>query len=642
MSLDSGLLSHSQRASGPEVVFSRRLELPGAAWLRLNLEGSVLPGVDGSGTEALVILSADDGSTQALNARRLREWSSTSAYFNGGSVTVQVVVYPGSEPARLSIPTVMAGEFGSGADDQDRVLCGILDDRLPSNDPRVARLMPASCTGWLINDPNKTFFSAGHCNIGSGTVAQFNVPPSLPNGTPVFPPPEHQYAVDPASVQRSQTGLGDDWSYFGCFTNPTTGLTAYQAQGQAFTLANAAAPTVGQILRITGYGTVAAPLPLSWNQAQKTGIGLYLSLSGFGVSYSLDTSGGNSGSPVILEPSGVAIGIHTSGGCSASGGANAGTAVQSTKLQAALAAPRGVCASGATGQPSGPLYAIGDAANNLGTINRINGQFARVSAPAAAPVGLAYRNQDDRFYAIDSVQRLIRIDPATGLGVTAATLSGASGIITDAVHEPDSDRLVGIVQATGQLHTIQISNGVCKKIGNAGGGTISGMCLVLPIGQLLGIDNAPAAQGGPRLVAINRQTGQQVAIGSLGSGLISCTGLVWCDDTSSLYTLDNATQQLIRVSRTTGAASPVGGTGAVWTSGGGMAYRRLERVCQGDANFDRFVDAADLVIVLVRWGSSSVPGGSGDVTGDGRVDLNDLGQVLVQYGCRPSDIPGPS
>lgn len=38
--------------------------------------------------------------------------------------------------------------------------------------------------------------------------------------------------------------------------------------------------------------------------------------------YQTDTEGGNSGSPVIDEATGNAVGVHTHGGCSTSGGGN--------------------------------------------------------------------------------------------------------------------------------------------------------------------------------------------------------------------------------------------------------------------------------------------------------------------------------
>jgi hypothetical protein len=41
----------------------------------------------------------------------------------------------------------------------------------------------------------------------------FNVPPSLPNGTIVHPPPEDQYVIDDASRVFSNAGIGNDWGF---------------------------------------------------------------------------------------------------------------------------------------------------------------------------------------------------------------------------------------------------------------------------------------------------------------------------------------------------------------------------------------------------------------------------------------------
>jgi hypothetical protein len=44
------------------------------------------------------------------------------------------------------------------------------------------------------------------------------------------------------------------------------------------------------------------------------------------LAYTADTTGGNSGSPVILEATGQVIGVHTHGGCTSTSGSNKGTA----------------------------------------------------------------------------------------------------------------------------------------------------------------------------------------------------------------------------------------------------------------------------------------------------------------------------
>ena len=175
-------------------------------------------------------------------------------------------------------------------------------------------------------------------NLG---VVEFNYPLSDSNGCPGHPGPEDQYAVDLDFLQSSgSAGSGDDWAYFGCFPNTETGLTPYEAQGQYFVLADVPPPVDGQMIRITGNGTTQSPIPNEWNRAQKTHVGPYTSFSGTTVQYQVDTTAGNSGSPVINEETGEAIGIHTHAGCMIDGGENSGTAINHPGLQDALALDR--------------------------------------------------------------------------------------------------------------------------------------------------------------------------------------------------------------------------------------------------------------------------------------------------------------
>lgn len=635
VNVDSGWVVPSGRTSGPEVVFARDVSIAGAAWMRLTFDQTSLPGIDGSGAESRLVLTASDGASQVFNARKLAEWSSASAYFNGSTVRVELLSFPGAAPARVSVGAV---EFGvAPGPDAERTVCGSTDERTLATDARVGRLMPQGCTAFLIDDANHTLLTAGHCAPAAGSVVQFNVPLSNPDGGMVFPPPESQFAVDASSVQFSQLTLGDDWTYFGCFANANTGLTPYQAQGACFYRAGASAPTTGQQCRVTGYGTVTLPLPLSWNYALKTAVGAYLALAGSTVSYDSDTTGGNSGSPVINESNGKVIAIHTSGGCTATGGANAGTAMQAARLQSAFAWPKGVCGSGVSGTPGGPLFAIGDAANNLGTINRSSGQFARMTAPTSHPSGLGYRRSEDTFYALDASQRLVRVSPATWNPVTLGPLLNAPATVTDLSCDPRTDQLLGLCQSSGQLVAIDKTTRVVSTLTPTPPtpGNLAGLAVVTSVGQILAIDNAPSAGGGTRLVSINRVTGQRSTIGALGQGLTNCTTLVWCDDTRSLYTIDADSQRLFRIDRTTGAAAPVGGTGATWTTGGGMAYRRLENVCLADVNLDGAVNSTDLSQLLLRWGQSLIPGTGGDLNADGTVNTSDLVLLVASYGCQP-------
>ena len=347
LGVDSGLVQNSSTSPAtiglPQVVYSKIVTVPGSSWLRLEYEGVLLagnaePGHDGS---FLRITSLLDGAVQTQHLRHVGEWQDTSAYFNGDSVLVELLAHQNTGENRLMLRNAIAGPAQPLSTDS---ICGPTDDRVLSNDGLVGRNQPTGCTSWMINDCNHCMLTAGHC-AGSGLqVVEFNVPLSTSSGSLQQPGPQDQYAVDPASLQTNGgLGVGNDWAYFGVFANSTTGLTPHQSNGmQAFDLVTPPAVT-GQSIRITGNGSTSSPVSPTWYLVQKTHAGPYFSFAGTTIRYTTDTTGGNSGSPVIVDGTNQAIGIHTHGGCSSTGGANSGTGSNLAALQTALANPGGVC-----------------------------------------------------------------------------------------------------------------------------------------------------------------------------------------------------------------------------------------------------------------------------------------------------------
>jgi V8-like Glu-specific endopeptidase len=332
---DSGKVEN--RTNQANVILSFPVQVSGARWLRLNFTGVQLSG-DPLGQDASILrlTALSDGDVQEQNAIHVRQWQSHSCYFNGDSVLVEVFAHPGTGANRVVLHSVTAGLDWLGD-----TICGPVDDRVLSYDGRAARLLPIGCTGWIINDCKSCMLTAGHCSTTSLQTAEFNVPLSSGSGSLNHPPASDQYAVDVASKQTNGgQGIGNDWGYFGCFPNPNTGLTPFEKQLVRYSLALPPPFNGSQTIRITGYGTDSG----TSNQVQQTHSGPWVTLSGSTVQYQTDTTGGNSGSPVIHEPSGNAIGIHTHGGCNSNGtGQNSGTASNHSGLQAALAAPKGVC-----------------------------------------------------------------------------------------------------------------------------------------------------------------------------------------------------------------------------------------------------------------------------------------------------------
>ncbi|MSR34700.1 MAG: hypothetical protein EXS12_07915 [Phycisphaerales bacterium] len=316
------------------------VQAPQASWLRLEFGADTKLGLasDNSQTDSFIrITSLEDGAEQVLTAESLAQWNNTSAYFNGTAVIVELITGQNNSLNKLSISSTQVGDVSPIIYSQ----CGLTDDRVASNDPRVCRITSVGCTGWMINDANHMFLTAGHCPAKPGfSVAQFNVPLSNIYGNIIHPPAEDQYSIDATSIQYTNGGIGDDWCYFGVFPNSNTGQTPFQTQQAAFAIATP--PTVAsQEIRITGFGVDTDTA----NQTNQTHTGSFTSNSGTTLKYAVDTTGGNSGSPVIVEGTGVAVGIHTHGGCSASGGYNSGTSYNQTALQTAIANPKGTCQS---------------------------------------------------------------------------------------------------------------------------------------------------------------------------------------------------------------------------------------------------------------------------------------------------------
>ena len=357
LAIDSGLVSAgpADRRAEPRAVFSTVVRAPDARWIQLRFGEVQLGGRTARGDQAyLEIRSALDGGTQLLRAEHLDQWQYASAYFNGEAVEVRLYAYPGAGDCRVVIAQALVGVAGGGRGDEGEggiaSICGPADDRVLSADPRIGRGWTNTglprCTTWIFNDCNRCLMTAGHCRAQQLVQVHFNIPLSDPNGNENHPPPEFQYAIDPASWNFLNAGLGNDWAHFGCFPNPNTGLTPFEAAGAFVGLTLEPPAPTGQPIRVTGYGTIeppAPPPPLTWNRVLSTHVGPYTSLANGVVGYAVDTTGGNSGSPVLLEGSGTAIGIHTHAACDAQGGQNLGTALSNSFFRESLATPKGVC-----------------------------------------------------------------------------------------------------------------------------------------------------------------------------------------------------------------------------------------------------------------------------------------------------------
>lgn len=363
-------------------VYVGSVSVPGAAWVRVHVGDYAL-----GQSSYITLTSVLDEQIQRFDARSLPEWYQWSAIFNGDEVEISLHVAPGDSGVFVAVDQVRASEPrdpGWSPKGQAATICNNFDDRGASNDGRVARIRTAGningfCTGWLVS--NGAVLSAGHCNIAAGDLIEFNVPASLPNGINVASSVNDQYPVNAATIQVENNGLGADWVVFGVGTNSNTGLRAHVAQG--FFYMTKLTPNAGSTLRVTGFGLDNIPAGTgdsrclgganqgascmnnancpggqcvgagccdsdgdgncenncnSTSQTQQSTTGPMDDLEGDIIEHDVDTMPANSGSPIFVDGSDYAFGIHTAGGCDDffNGFDNHGTHLHHGALEAAL------------------------------------------------------------------------------------------------------------------------------------------------------------------------------------------------------------------------------------------------------------------------------------------------------------------
>ena len=362
-SLDTG--QHTQASDAKEAAkpFDEVVRVTGAPWLRLNFSDVKL----GAGSY-VQLTSLEDGGTQRLDADTLQLWNNASAFFNGDAVRVELFIAPGDADAYAKVNTLTVGERGMPdvrlwsepgegqppGGEAPTSLCGV-DNRVASGELRTGRLwghVNSSCTAWLVS--NGAALTAGHCvdldpdGFGPGLpngvldlngVVEFDVPLSDPDGTVNMAAPEDQFPINLASVvwnfDGEGQGLGKDWAVFR--VNPNTGTGARPHVTRGFYRMTNTAPAAGQDIRVTGYGSDGGTANFTNQTHNGPYVGESVSGANFWHRYQVDTTGGNSGSPILWTSNGYTIGIHTNAGCAADGsGANSGTSFEHNPLETAI------------------------------------------------------------------------------------------------------------------------------------------------------------------------------------------------------------------------------------------------------------------------------------------------------------------
>ena len=291
--------------------------------------------------------------------------------FNGDAVEVELYVAPGEDgiffrieevTAKRSVAVEVEGtEELAPEGPVAEAICGATDDRVASADRAVGRTASSGCTAWIV--ANGAYLTAGHCTPPVSvnlTAVHFNTPLSQANGAVVPPPMADQYPVVAGSIVFANNGVGNDWAVYLGFDAANDGVDrlAVHARGAFFRMSRDDNPGT---VRITGHGLdgpadcfgdtrqpgctpPAPPTPLrnADNQTQQTHTGQRQRQGDVGSGsnvrweYTVDTQGGNSGSPIIVDGTNLAVGIHTNGGCSGTGGANRGTSFENNDLETAL------------------------------------------------------------------------------------------------------------------------------------------------------------------------------------------------------------------------------------------------------------------------------------------------------------------
>jgi len=335
---------HDNNQNSPKSVFQQDVVVEGAYWLRLYFDNCNL----GQESE-LVIRAEHDGAIQNFKTKGLTDYKNATAYFNGNKVTIELIAAPGETDLFIKLIEVFAEIPGPEDQPVSTTLCDN-DDRVSSGHSGIGRVVQN-----VPNDPgvgsafiasNGALITAGHnVNIGYCVdLFEFNVPASLPGGqNPVIqhPDPADQYVIDFSDSLYHEDGnsppypAGDDWGVFRCQPNTQTGLLPHEVQYSNFRLSRDVDPAY---VSVTGYGNDfiqpdAYTLQTDWGEFLGESV---QGNSDVEIEFVADARHGNSGCPVTVYGTNVAIGIYTDGVCDPPIDGNRGTGFENDALENAI------------------------------------------------------------------------------------------------------------------------------------------------------------------------------------------------------------------------------------------------------------------------------------------------------------------
>lgn len=225
-----------------------------------------------------------------------------------------------------ALPLLVGLWSAPGLAQQEKAGRGIVigvDQRYPSEDRAVGRIVTVGCTGWLTSFG--AVLTAGHCSGNGPFKIQFNVPLSNADGS--INPPASANDSYPLTFfdfrAPGATGVAEDWAV--AAVGAVNGMVPAVRQNAVFHLSSLSLPSGSSAVRVTGFG-VDGPPPYygvrtpqrsntprnSLSQTNQTAAGSYLgpATTASRICYLADTNPGDSGAPAMLNGSRIAIGIH--------------------------------------------------------------------------------------------------------------------------------------------------------------------------------------------------------------------------------------------------------------------------------------------------------------------------------------------
>ena len=336
----------------------------GASWARLQITNWSLS------RDASLQVRSRGSEWVEYTAKDLNFWSGYTHFLEGSNIEFRLI---GDEQDYVDLNSVMWGNpdftHPSLAPGLSSSLCGA-DNRTAFNDDRVGRITRwdgvAWCTAWMTSAG--VTLSAGHCfdyqggvcgsntqpdgtnDLQAGSIVEWNVPASNANGATNPSAPEDQYPINFSNLTFNHVcgGFGTDWAVF--HLNPNSVNSDNPHVSHNWHRISRETPPANDTIRITGFGSDNTPVGTTGggnaqNSTSQTDTGPFVTeqndgSGGFMHRYQVDTTGGNSGSPVLWTNTSpdVTIGIHVQAGCSPTdgSGSNRGTSFENNALENAI------------------------------------------------------------------------------------------------------------------------------------------------------------------------------------------------------------------------------------------------------------------------------------------------------------------